>query len=55
LRRIDPRTNRVVASASIGRHAGSDYDGLGEIAIDGHTLWAADGDADTNDRIPLAG
>jgi len=53
--RVDPRTNRVVASAPIGRHTGSDYNGLREIAIDGDALWVADGDADTIDRIPLAG
>jgi hypothetical protein len=53
--RIDLRTNHVVASAPIGRHTGSDYNGLREIAIDGGTLWVADGDADTLDGIPLAG
>jgi DNA-binding beta-propeller fold protein YncE len=53
--RIDPGTNRVVASAPIGTHTGTDYNGLRELAIDGHTLWVADGDSNTIDRIPFAG
>jgi DNA-binding beta-propeller fold protein YncE len=51
--RIDPATNRVVASARIGRHAGSDYRGLRGMVVDGTTLWLADGDADTVDRIDV--
>ncbi len=51
--RIDPKTNRVIASARIGKHVGSDYRGLRSMAVDGDTLWVADGDADTVDRIAL--
>ena len=53
--RIDPRTNRVIASARIGKHVGSDYRGLRRMAVDGDALWVTDGDADTVDRIALAG
>ena len=51
--RIDARRNRVIDSASIGNHPGSDYRGLRQILVSGNTLWVTDGDADTVDRIDL--
>jgi streptogramin lyase len=51
--RIDPRTNRILASARVGKHTGNDYRGLRRMLVDGSTLWLADGDADTVDRIDV--
>lgn len=51
--RIDPKTNRVVEAARIGKHPGSDYHGLRNIAVADHAVWVTDGDADTLDRIDL--
>ena len=37
----------------MGKHAGSDYRGLGSFVVVGNSLWVTDGDADTADRIDL--
>jgi DNA-binding beta-propeller fold protein YncE len=52
--RIDPRTNRIVDSAAIGKHTGSDYRGLRSAAVTDQAVWVTDGDADTVDRIDLS-
>lgn len=51
--RIDPKSDRMVASIPIGVHPGSDYHGLRSIAVGSRVAWVTDGDADTVDRIEL--
>ena len=51
--RIDPKTSRIVESAAIGRHPGSDYHGLRSIAVANGAVWVTDGDANTVDRIEV--
>jgi YVTN family beta-propeller protein len=51
--RIDPKSDRVIASIRIGKHSGSDYHGLRSVAVADGAVWVTDGDADTVDRIDL--
>jgi YVTN family beta-propeller protein len=51
--RIDLKTNRVVESARVGKHPGSDYHGLRSIAVGNGDVWVTDGDANTVDRIEV--
>jgi hypothetical protein len=43
----------VIASIRIGKHPGSDYHGLRNIAVVDGAVWVTDGDANTVDRIDL--
>lgn len=51
--RIDPATNRIVASTVVGKHLGSDYRGLRSMVVAGSGVWVTDGDADTVDLVKL--
>jgi YVTN family beta-propeller protein len=52
--RIDPATNRIVASAAVGKHPGSDFRGLRSVAVTAAGVWVTDGDADTVDLVKFS-